>query len=942
MGSADLFRALTRTLRGGNARAVRAEDLRLTPYLSVVTAVLYMMAADGEISDRESSQLQSVIGADAETLHRAVAYAETRSVEQFLQEVPPVLDAKSRLCLLMNVCDSLMADGELSDAELQLFDRLAAALGHTRASFQPYFDTIVLKDRTSVLGDFDAAARSPEMTPPKALVASLLYMMSADGSMGEEEIGRLNAVVGTSQGLLRASLRYVSQVRAPQFLAAAAGVLDAQQRLCILLNACDTMMSDHKVAGGERDLFRRMLAAFGIAPADFERYLNVIYLKNDLPQDERRVPSVHGQTDDLQTRGRSRGRSEGVVFERKRQWEEETGDAGDAGANGRRKARAADGPDAPASEVDARISRTMQDNIDRMSGEFDGGDAFDTLAANSRIGGAAVDGLAADEGPSDLRAFREAGFSQDKDHVHETGHAAAGQHWRDAEGDDELRATRDAGGPQSAGSRRDSGSRMPGRHWKDGDGDSDARAMHDGEGPQSADGRHDRGTRVPGRHWKDAGGDLDARAMRDADANDASMAGNARDGVFDKPALQDAAGAASAAAIKGDAAGNPGRAWRDATKSGDGRALQDADAVVPGTHLVDDRSSFDPEDGETADGPASSHPIAGRMGSVSERTRTIQEHLDAMRSARSIAAANRLPRLPAGPAVQRRLPAGAVGDGGRLRDGVALLAGSGGAISLSNPDVEDDSRMLLASDEGGPILNQNPTNTPAEQSRLNRQLRVWSGVLLPALFLTYGTTMVGEANAERSFITSENMATDARVVHQMASVQQTVYRVVPDSVTLAAQSLLAPISMAATTAIPAASAAAAIPAASAAVATPGSAPGATTSTTPASANTSTSTTASAPADGEAELPSDREQADRFLERRKQELMSLFQRHQGASAVAAERQQWFVYAKSIVLLGLGMTFWGVLFRSMRMLHGSTAAGLVGLLLTLNGYWLFMHI
>ena len=182
---------LMKTLSGSGARALAPDEVRLTPHLSIVVAILYMMAADGDISDRESSQLQSVIGADAETLHRAVAYAETRSVDQFLQDAPPVLDAKSRLCLLMNVCDSLMADGELSSTELQLFDRLVAALGHTKASFQPYFDAIALKDRVSVLGDFDAAASSAELTPPKVLVVSLLYMMSADGSMGEEEIGRL-------------------------------------------------------------------------------------------------------------------------------------------------------------------------------------------------------------------------------------------------------------------------------------------------------------------------------------------------------------------------------------------------------------------------------------------------------------------------------------------------------------------------------------------------------------------------------------------------------------------------------------------------------------------------------------------------------------------------------------------------------------------------------
>ena len=43
----------------------------------------------------------------------------------------------------------------------------------------------------------------------------------------------------------------------------------------------------------------------------------------------------------------------------------------------------------------------------------------------------------------------------------------------------------------------------------------------------------------------------------------------------------------------------------------------------------------------------------------------------------------------------------------------------------------------------------------------------------------------------------------------------------------------------------------------------------------------------------------------------------------------------------MMLGLGMAFWGVLFRSLRMLHASTAAGLISLLLTANGYWLFLR-
>ncbi len=920
MGSPDLFRALTRSLRGGSGRSVTPDELQLTPYLSIVVAILYMMAADGDISDRESSQLQSVVGADDDSLRRAVAYAESHSVDQFLQEVPAVLDAKARLCLLMNVCDSLMADGQLATDELLLFDRLLAALGHSKATFHGYFDAIAIKDRTSVLGDFDAAATAQGLTPPMVLVVSLLYMMSADGSMAEEEIGRLNAVVGNSQALVKASLRYVSQVRAPQFLASAAQVLDEQQRLCVLLNACDAMMADRQVAGGERDLFRRMLAAFGIAAGEFDRYLNVIFLKNDFPLDERQ--------------GRTRPRSDGIVFERKRQWEEETGEAGTASPVARRRPRAADAAAARDASMGSRISQTMQDNIDRMSDDLDDGIEIGALEKNSRGGAQAAGAATGADGPTDLRAFREAEISEQKANVTEAGRQQGGRHWKDADGDADRRAMQDASAAAKSGSGKGHAAGAAGKHWKDAQGGSDARAWQDADGDGDV------------RASQDAGGGSDVRAWQDADRADGRSTPAGHAAGVGLGALKDAEAAAARAAWRDDAPSAPGKAWRDATTPGDRRALEDADALPTSSAIVDDRRSFDhegKEDSGTVQGP---HPITGRMGTVSERTKTIDTHLEAMRAAPSITAANRLPHLPKGPAVQRRLPAAAVIVDQQRAIGVIDLPSAMNEHAASMA-MDEQSGYLLASDEGGPILSENTTPANPEQARQHRKLRQWSGALLPALFLTYGTTMVGETAAERTFITNENMATDARVVHQMASVQQTVYRVAPDAVTLAAPAVLPRAALAVGSGASGGVAGAASGAAAGGVAGAGGISGAAAAAGGVTSAGGIATVAATYAPGaaavaEGQLPSDREQADQFLEQRKQELRAAFEQHQGASAVASQRQQWFVYAKSIVLLGLGMAFWGVLFRSMRMLHVSTAAGIAGLLLTANGYWLFVQI
>ncbi|NCW78920.1 MAG: hypothetical protein EBV64_13385 [Oxalobacteraceae bacterium] len=895
MGSSDLFKALT----GGRKPKTSPQEIRLTPYVAIVSAILYMMAVDGEISERESSQLQSVIGSDEDILHSAIAYVETHSIDQFLVAAPPLLDAKARLCLLLNVCDSLMADGQLSAAELTLFEQMLGALGHTQSSFQPYYDVISIKDTTSVLGDFSIVPAAGAITPPMALLVSLLYMMSADGSMSEEEIGRLNAVGSVSPTLLKASLRYVGQINAAKFLSSVTSMLNERQRLCILLNACDTMMSDRVVANAEHQLFRRMVAAFELDPKSIGGYLNVIGLKNDVPTEggagkanETAVPPPRSQ---------GRTREEGVVFERKRTWEEETGDPGKAGKD--KRAVASNAVPKDAAQLESMISSTMRDNIDDLRQQMDGGESVDLLkrSANEPDDESALKTSALDKGQSELRAFRDAeGFGSDSKAGRDKGPSDL-RTSRDAGGPADLRTERDADGPSDLRTERDADGPSDLRTERDAGGPSDLRKARDADGSLSRtagsrDGPADLRTArdadgAAGRSAHDNDGPADLRTARDADGSSEADRGQS-EGPSDLRADQDA-GAADGRRHQDASGSQKGPHWQDADTPGKHREISDADAPPSGKNYIDDRKSFDEEPGEAGRGPWLEDEISDRALSIIERTQTIQSYVEAMLATKSIIAASRLPPLPVVPIERReRFPAPV------------------------SPEVEeepktitqwmDSEQMLFGSDLGGPIMSESPPPANKEEANLNRRLRQWSAALLPALFLTYGTTLAGESVAERAFITHQNLATDAHTVHQMTVVQQSVYRVSPDAVVLAGEQLPAGVTRAA-----------------------GSAAASGVAYAEAGAMV-----------GVAEL-SDREKADKFLERRKQELVAVSQQHQGASAVAAERQQWFVYAQSIILLGLGMAFWGVLYRSMRMLHVSTVTGIVGLLLTANGYWLFVQ-
>jgi hypothetical protein len=77
----------------------------------------------------------------------------------------------------------------------------------------------------------------------------------------------------------------LEKVKRNDFLSQAKHVLDKQQRLCVLLNVCDSMMSDESVGILEDKLFVTMLDAFAVKESAFKKYYEVLELKNIKPFD---------------------------------------------------------------------------------------------------------------------------------------------------------------------------------------------------------------------------------------------------------------------------------------------------------------------------------------------------------------------------------------------------------------------------------------------------------------------------------------------------------------------------------------------------------------------------------------------------------------------------------------------------------------------------------
>ena len=341
--------------QGELAPKISFEHLELTPPLVLAASLLYMMAADGDIDEAESSQLQSVLGDNKELLSCAISYVQSVPLEQFLKEAPEGLSAPEKLCILTNVCDSLLSDGSAADAELELFARFRTGFQISEDAFAPYYQAIALKNDKSVLGDYVALDNThTKVSSHLALAASLVYIMAADGSIGQEEIGRLRAVIGEFEGLQGVALKYVLKVKSRQFFDEIAPNLDPKIKRLILTNVCDTLLTDGSMDAAEKKLFLNMLLAFGESEKTFAQFFEAIRIKNIKPFD----------IEDFATSPAAK------VF-RSAKYQASQAQFNASRNYGSKK------------EIGTIIHHTMKDNIDSVANNFGNGDAILTMTDNA-------------------------------------------------------------------------------------------------------------------------------------------------------------------------------------------------------------------------------------------------------------------------------------------------------------------------------------------------------------------------------------------------------------------------------------------------------------------------------------------------------------------------------------------------------------------------------
>ncbi|MGG5810323.1 TerB family tellurite resistance protein [Falsiroseomonas sp. CW058] len=131
----------------------QAPGLDLTPRNCLAVALLYCMASDGEMDQEEIGHLVSVMGQGAtrQAVDAALRYCRATKPEEFAAAASARLRPDQKLCIILNMIDSAMSDGQAEPEEQRLVMGFMQAWGLPEAELEPHFRTLAAKNDRNVL-----------------------------------------------------------------------------------------------------------------------------------------------------------------------------------------------------------------------------------------------------------------------------------------------------------------------------------------------------------------------------------------------------------------------------------------------------------------------------------------------------------------------------------------------------------------------------------------------------------------------------------------------------------------------------------------------------------------------------------------------------------------------------------------------------------------------
>jgi hypothetical protein len=122
---------------------------------------------------------------------------------------------------------------------------------------------------------------APKLTPKIAFAASMIYLINADGKIEPDEIKRLVTAVKDDRGLLEVATRYTKFHTPEEFMQFCNEILDKEQKLSLLVNLYDAILSNDETLIQEIELFESFMHSFGFNEKEFEPFFYSISVKNN-------------------------------------------------------------------------------------------------------------------------------------------------------------------------------------------------------------------------------------------------------------------------------------------------------------------------------------------------------------------------------------------------------------------------------------------------------------------------------------------------------------------------------------------------------------------------------------------------------------------------------------------------------------------------------------
>lgn len=126
-------------------------QIQLTPQVGMAAGLIYVAAADGNLDPDEKGDILKIVPDDA-TLNQGIAYARINPWPAFLPAIAAVLTPQQKLCMILNIADMAMGDGNLAPREMQMLNEMQRAFGIDDQTISPYVQALMTKNNLTPFG----------------------------------------------------------------------------------------------------------------------------------------------------------------------------------------------------------------------------------------------------------------------------------------------------------------------------------------------------------------------------------------------------------------------------------------------------------------------------------------------------------------------------------------------------------------------------------------------------------------------------------------------------------------------------------------------------------------------------------------------------------------------------------------------------------------------